>query len=159
MWVHLIPAPTRKVEYNGLYIVFYNDNDSPRRENVIQRTFQAIADSYCEANNLDLSPEVNAGRGPVDFKFSRGTKKVIVELKRSSNTRVLHGYQVQLAIYEEAEKCPRSVYVVMDQDRDSAVEKVVEYRAEAIRQKRRARTSRNQNVATRLRQPRMIIWA
>jgi len=28
--------------------------------------------SYCQANNLDLSPESDAGRGPVDFKISQG---------------------------------------------------------------------------------------
>ena len=62
----------RNVEHNGLWQVFYNDDESPRRESIIQRTFQAVAQAYCTANNLDLSVEPNAGRGPVDFKVSRG---------------------------------------------------------------------------------------
>ena len=37
-----------------------------------QAIFFGVADSYCDANNIDLTKEGNNGRGPVDFKLSRG---------------------------------------------------------------------------------------
>ncbi|MEZ6192419.1 MAG: hypothetical protein R3C45_14180 [Phycisphaerales bacterium] len=56
------------VENNGLNEVIY-----PCKEKASQLLFFAIADAYCRANNLDLSPEVDSGRGPVDFKVSSGS--------------------------------------------------------------------------------------
>ncbi|MBV5349814.1 hypothetical protein JZU71_01240, partial [bacterium] len=63
-----------------------------------------IASSYCIANDLDISPESDAGRGPVDFKFSNGSKgKVLVEIKLTSNNQLQHGFESQLPIYMKAE--------------------------------------------------------
>lgn len=39
--------------------------------------------------NVDISPETNAGNGPVDFKISRGDDKILIENKISSNTKLL----------------------------------------------------------------------
>lgn len=132
--VHRIISEFKKnVEHNGLWQLFYNDDGTSRREAIIQRAFQAVAHAYCESNGLDLSPETNSGRGPVDFKFSHGARRVLVELKRSSNSRLLHGYKAQLAAYEAAEGVSRSIYVIIDQgDSDNAVASVVAARNEAI---------------------------
>ncbi len=125
--MQIIAAFKRNVEHNELYLSFYNDDGSPRNERIIQRTFQAVARAYCEANNLDLAPETNAGRGPVDFKMSRGVRRVLVEFKRSGHHRLLHGFRKQLSAYEQAEGSSPSIYVIIDQgDNDSAVSSVVE---------------------------------
>lgn len=64
----------------------YDSTGKSKHESAAQLLFYGVADSYCAANNIDLSPESNAGRGPVDFKLSRGsTDKVIVEVKLTSN--------------------------------------------------------------------------
>lgn len=101
------------IENNGLFKFFHNADGSHKNEAFAQMLFFAIAQSYCEANNLDLSPESDAGRGPVDFKLSRGgDAKVNVELKLSTN-RLLHGYETQLPIYNKAEKTVNSIYLVI----------------------------------------------
>jgi hypothetical protein len=122
----IVLAFKRNVEHNGLYVVFYDDAGEPRHEHVMQRTFQAIALAYCEGNDLDLAPETNPGRGPVDFKFSRGARaRVLVELKRSKNRHLLHGFRIQLPIYQAADNTNLSIYLVIDcADNDTGIEKL-----------------------------------
>ena len=71
--------------------------------------------SYCEANDLDITPEAETGRGPVDFKFSHGLqRRVLVEIKLSTNTHLKKGYTKQLKIYNESENPISSYYVVIN---------------------------------------------
>jgi len=90
---------------------------------------EQYADIYCSANNLDVSPESDAGRGPVDFKVSRGLTKVNVEMKLSTN-RLLHGYQKQLPIYDKAEKTNNSIFLIilLDNKHMKKVEQVYDYK-------------------------------
>lgn len=91
------------------------DGDKPRMEKSAQKLFWAIAISYCDANGLDLSPEAETGYGPVDFKISNGSDaKVIVEIKLSTNTRVVHGYETQLERYRKSENVEVAHFVVLD---------------------------------------------
>jgi hypothetical protein len=102
------------VEANGLFHVFYNDDKQLRNERFAQLLFYGIADAYCAANNLDLSREPNAGRGPVDFKVSHGyDARVNVEVKYSSNPRLSKGYANQLPIYDAAERTQHSIYLII----------------------------------------------
>ena len=88
--------------------------DKPKKERAAQLIYFAIADIFCRANNLDISPEANMGGGPVDFKFSKGyNARVLVELKRSRGT-VKHGYEKQLEIYKTASRTEYGIFVVMD---------------------------------------------
>lgn len=90
------------------------DGDKPKKERAAQLIYFAIADSYCKANNIDISPEANMGGGPIDFKFSVGyNARVLVEMKRSSGT-VKHGYERQLEIYKDASRTQFGIFVVMD---------------------------------------------
>jgi len=108
------------VEENRLDKVFYIDRQ-PRREAIVQAVFQAVASAHCKYNNLDLSPEVDSGRGPVDFKFSDGQRaRVLVELKLSNSTQLIHGFERQLAAYEAAEDTDLSIYLVIDNGFGSA---------------------------------------
>lgn len=107
----------RNIEVNGLNEHLYTKEGfifKPRHERFGQRLFYATADTYCEANDLDLSREPNAGSGPVDFKLSRGRQlRVLVEIKLSSNRRLIHGFQKQLPAYQKSENIMRSFYVVI----------------------------------------------
>src|SRR6185437_16254459 len=86
----------------------------PKRERAAQLIYFAIADCFCAANDIDISPEANMGGGPIDFKFSKGyTARVLVEIKRSSGT-VVHGYQKQLEFYKEAARTFHGILVVLD---------------------------------------------
>lgn len=105
------------VEINALNEVLYTDEGVPRHERIAQKLFHGIAASYCEANeiDIDISPEVNSGRGAVDFKFSFGaSKKVLVEVKLTTNTHLVRGYAVQLREYEKSERTDNGYYLVID---------------------------------------------
>lgn len=118
------------VENNGLWKFFHNSDGSHKNETFSQLLFFAIAHSYCEANNLDLSPESDAGRGPVDFKISQGfNDKINVEIKLSTN-RLLHGFQTQLPIYDKAEKTNKSIFLIIQlySSHDKKIEKVFDYK-------------------------------
>jgi hypothetical protein len=86
-----------------------------RPEKSAQRLFFAVAHSYCDANDLDINPEMDTGTGSVDFKFSVGaTAKVIVETKLSDNPKIVSGYEKQLEVYKTSERTTKGVYVVID---------------------------------------------
>jgi hypothetical protein len=88
--------------------------DKPKRERAAQLIFYAIAECFCIANNVDISPEANMGGGPIDFKFSKGFKaRVLVEMKRSKG-QVRHGYETQLEIYKDASRTNYGIFVVLD---------------------------------------------
>lgn len=101
------------VEVNGLSKNLYYKY-KPLHERFAQRLFFAVADSYCEADDLDISREPDAGSGPVDFKFSHGYReRVLVETKLTSSKRVVHGFVKQLPAYQESEGTKRGFYVVI----------------------------------------------
>lgn len=117
------------IEDNGLFKMLHNPDGSYKPESFAQMLFFAVADIYCSANDLDVSPESDAGRGPVDFKVSRGLTKVNVEMKLSSN-RLLHGYEKQLPIYDKAEKTNNSIFLIilLDSKHMKKVRQVYEYK-------------------------------
>ena len=88
--------------------------DKPKKERAAQLIYFAIADAYCQANDVDISPEANMGGGPIDFKFSQGyNSRILVEMKRSSGS-VKHGYEKQLEFYLNASRSDFGIYVVID---------------------------------------------
>lgn len=104
------------VEDNGLWKEFWNEKQTrPRLEKAMQHLFFAVSSAYCEANDLDLSPEADSGCGPVDFKMSSGaSSKVVVEIKRSLNPKLVDGYIKQLEVYKTAEGTTQGHYLVID---------------------------------------------
>lgn len=103
------------VEDNQLARLLYNDRERPKHESAAQLLFFGIASAYCQANNLDLTMESQAGRGPVDFKASRGFReKLLVEVKLTRNPKLVHGFEKQLPIYQQAEKAAKGVFLVLD---------------------------------------------
>lgn len=105
------------VEDNRLSRILYNDDGTRRHERIAQLGFFAVADAYCHANDLDLSPEANAGIGPVDFKISGGYEsRVNVEIKLSSNPHLVDGFTTQLPLYNKAEKAKHSFLLAVRVD-------------------------------------------
>lgn len=103
------------IEDNGLSKLLYDSDGTPKHESAAQLLFFGIADSYCDANDIDLTKEGNNGRGPVDFKLSRGAKeKVVVETKLTSNSQLRHGIESQLPIYMKQEKTKHAIYLIID---------------------------------------------
>lgn len=86
-----------------------------RNEKSVQRIFFAVADSYCKANDLDISPEVDVGTGQIDFKFSRGYEnRILIEVKLSDNPKLVQGYEKQLEAYKDAERTLKALFLVID---------------------------------------------
>lgn len=102
------------VEDKGLWKELW-DGKRPRKEKSAQRILFAVADSYCKLNDLDISPEADSGAGPVDFKFSDGYEaRVLVEVKLSTNSKLLQGFEKQLEAYKKAESSTSAIYLVID---------------------------------------------
>ncbi len=118
------------IEANGMWKLLYVGNEH-RPEKYSQMLFFAIAQTYCHENDVDISPETDSGGGPVDFKFSVGSKaKVIVEIKLSSNTRLRHGYFEQLETYKEAERPNKAYFLVLNVGRGETQVEAVQTLAE-----------------------------
>ena len=128
----------RLIEKNGLCKHLYTDNGTQRPEKFAQLLFYSVADSYCKANSFDLSAEPNAGRGPVDFKLSRGYDiRATVEIKLSSNGGALDGLLAQLPTYSLAEQSIHDclVLIVVGPSR-TKVDKMVAVRKKLLREKK-----------------------
>lgn len=66
------------------------------------------------ATESDVNREVNNGRGPVDFKVSRGRKdKSLVEFKLAKNTQLARNLKKQVEIYEVANNTTKSLKVIL----------------------------------------------
>lgn len=100
------------IENNRGYELIYGDDDNAR-ERVIQRLLYVSANYYCKLNNLDLSPETNAGMGPVDFKISYGNDKTVIEIKLTSNPNCIHGYTKQLEQYAITENTENKIFMLV----------------------------------------------
>ena len=102
------------VEEKGLNELLFDAEGRPKIEKASQLLFFGIADAYCVSNNIDISREPETGRGPADFKLSRGYhERVIVEAKLSSNGKYLDGLTVQLPTYLNAEKAKHGVLLLI----------------------------------------------
>lgn len=102
------------IESQGVWKLLYGTDGEALHEQASQKVFFVAADSYCQANDLDITPEANSGSGPVDFKLSQGYEaRVVVELKLSTNPRLRHGYTMQLEAYKKAERTDIGYFVVI----------------------------------------------
>lgn len=103
------------VEDHGWWKLLYDKSGHAKHEEAAQLLFFGLANAYCEANDLAISPESDGGRGPVDFKFAAGYElSVIVEVKLSRNKALKQGFTKQLPTYMRAERSLRGVYLVVD---------------------------------------------
>ncbi len=98
------------IENKDGYRVFYVDGKPLKRENDLQILFRL---TWCGTLS-DVNREVNNGRGPVDFKISRGSSDMsLVEFKLASNPQLKRNLQNQVAIYEQANNTKRSITVIL----------------------------------------------
>lgn len=85
-------------------------------EKGIQFLFFATSYYICKSNNISLCPEVNHGRGPIDFFLTDGGEKISIEFKKSKNQQYKHGLSVQLPNYMDANDSVFGYYVFMNYD-------------------------------------------
>lgn len=98
-----------EIENNGAYRIFYNKGAPIKRENDLQIMFRLT----WFATLSDFNSEVDNGRGPVDFKISRGRKdSTLVEFKLASNTKLKQNLAKQVEIYKKANRTPKAIKVI-----------------------------------------------
>jgi hypothetical protein len=66
------------------------------------------------ATSSDVTSEADDGRGPVDFKVSRGSRdKTLVEFKLAKNTRLRQNLAGQTEAYQKASGAKKAIKVIV----------------------------------------------
>lgn len=102
---------------NDLWRNIYLDEKmtQAKNETKVQPLFKTIASIYCLQKDLDITAEALTPRGPVDFKFSRGFKKIsLVEIKMSYYKKLAHTIKVQIPKYMSTSASDKCILLVID---------------------------------------------
>jgi len=98
------------IENKDGYRVFYAKGKPIKRESDLRVMFRLT----WFASLSDVSPETNDGRGPVDFKISRGSRdKALVEFKLASNTSLSKNLRHQVEIYKKAHSTDKAIKAIL----------------------------------------------
>lgn len=97
------------IENKGGWRLFYDNGVPFRREADLQIVFRFTWFGTVS----DVSREVDDGRGPADFKISRGLDKTIVEFKLASNSKLKQNLQHQTETYQSASDAQTGIKVIM----------------------------------------------
>ncbi|MDE2107054.1 MAG: hypothetical protein KGL39_58145, partial [Patescibacteria group bacterium] len=98
------------IENKDGYRLFYVDGKPIKREEDLQIMYRLT----WFASTFEIDREVNNGRGPVDFKASKGSKdKTVIEFKLASNSKLKKNLQHQVEIYEAANNTSKSIKVIL----------------------------------------------
>ncbi len=127
-----------QVENTDLWTaLWYKDKTRHVQEAQVQAIAGAMWTIECKNGDVDLSQEVNRGRGPVDFKFSKGWKKrALLEVKFIENTKFFNGAKNQLPQYLRTEQIAFGVFLCVgftDADFQPARQKRVDDAIKAIK--------------------------
>jgi hypothetical protein len=101
----------RVIESNDLYRVFYDENNEPiGKEEDLKLMYRLT----WFASPWEVDSEVNNGRGPVDYKISKGSAdKSLVEFKLASNSKLEQNLQNQVEVYKKANNTKKAIKVIM----------------------------------------------
>lgn len=93
------------------YRLFYDRKGNPiERETDLHIAFKLV----CIDSPSSVDAEVNNGRGPVDFKFSRGASDTsLIEFKLASNSQLERNIRNQVEVYEKANRTTQSLKVIL----------------------------------------------
>jgi hypothetical protein len=98
------------IENKDGYRILYLDGKPIADEDDLQILYRLT----WRATPSDVSRESNSGRGPVDFKISRGSQdKTLVEFKLAKNSQLKRNLANQTAIYEKAHDTNKSIKVIL----------------------------------------------
>jgi hypothetical protein len=98
------------IENKDGYRIFYVKGEPIQREADLQILFRLT----WFASSSDVNREVNNGRGPVDFKISRGSRdSTLVEFKLASNSHLKANLEKQVEIYQKAADAKHAIKVIL----------------------------------------------
>jgi len=99
------------IENNDGYRIFYLNGHPIKREADLQIMYRL---TWFADQGYDVNREVNNGRGPVDYKVSKGSAdKTLVEFKLASNSKLQQNLKHQVGVYEAANNTAKSIKVIM----------------------------------------------
>jgi len=99
------------IENNDGYRIFYLKGHPIKREADLQIMYRL---TWFADQGFDVNREVNNGRGPVDYKISKGSSdKTLVEFKLASNSKLKQNMKHQVDVYQAANNTAKSIKVIM----------------------------------------------
>ena len=99
------------IETNDGYRVFYLKGKAIQREADLQIMYRL---TWFADSGFDVNREVNNGRGPVDYKVSKGSgDKTLVEFKLATNSKLKQNLKHQVDAYEAANDTSKSIKVIL----------------------------------------------
>jgi hypothetical protein len=107
------PCPARfpkdVIENKGGHRIFWHDGKPLEREKDLQIHYRLV----WFGTPSDVTTEANDGRGPVDFKISRGRPdKTLVEMKLAKNSKLERNLKRQVPIYQAASDAKRAIKAI-----------------------------------------------
>ncbi|MFF5401175.1 hypothetical protein ACFY5J_28715 [Peribacillus butanolivorans] len=109
----LIATFKHYIEHKKGHILF-NNKMGQAKEKQVQATFGMMANLALQESGIVISPEVDTGRGIVDFQISKGSDcQALVELKLGNHGRYKDGLTYQLPIYLLTEQVDYGVFVLI----------------------------------------------
>lgn len=98
------------IEDMGGWRIFYDDSgNAVEREKDIQILYRLV----WFGTPSDAGTEANDGRGPVDFKISRGREKTLIEMKLAKNTKLEMNLKKQTDIYQASSDAQRAIKAIV----------------------------------------------
>lgn len=109
----LITTFKHYVEHKKLHILF-NNKRGHATEKQVQAAFGMMANLILQKYGIVVSPEVDTGRGIVDFQLSKGTDyQSFIELKLGNHKRYSDGLIYQLPTYLLSEQVDYGFFVLI----------------------------------------------
>ncbi|TLD39969.1 MAG: hypothetical protein JETT_3764 [Candidatus Jettenia ecosi] len=112
------------IENKDGYRLFYVKGEPIKREVDVQIMFRLT----WFASPDDVTREANEGRGPVDFKVSRGAfDKTLIEFKLASNTKLAQNLAKQVEIYKKAHDTEKAIKAILffSADEEAKARKII----------------------------------
>ncbi|MER8479730.1 MULTISPECIES: hypothetical protein [unclassified Mesorhizobium] len=98
------------IENKGGHRIFWRDGKAIQRENDLH----VLARLVWFGSPSDVGAEANDGRGPVDYKITRGAfDKTLIEMKLAKNTSLKRNLEKQLPIYQAASDAKEGIKAII----------------------------------------------
>ncbi|KRA24066.1 hypothetical protein ASD65_06230 [Microbacterium sp. Root61] len=102
------------VEEEGGWPLLYNEKSlRPKREAAVQQLYKAVVKIAGVARGVHIDREVEFGRGPVDFVFTEGPTRFLLEIKKLRNGKFWNGLRDQLTSYMESAECDNGWFLAV----------------------------------------------
>jgi hypothetical protein len=133
---YLIATFKHYIEHKKGHILF-NNKMGQAKEKQVQVAFGMMANLALQESGIVISPEVDTGRGTVDFQLSKGADfQALIELKLGNHGRYKDGLTYQLPTYLLTEQVDYGFFVLICYTQEIYEEaKSLHHKAEELSQK------------------------